>query len=377
MQVTNKPKYVPQMVWWILGSAVFVGGAAYALMTIPDFLVNQAGGGNLSLTAAERVKAVTDARQGVLLAVGGFIAIVTLLFTRTKHLLEEKKQELDQDSNWTNRYTEAIKQLGDTSISIRLGGIYALERIAQDSRRDRQTILDVLCAHLREKSPISDSPSTSQMATDLAAAATVIARVTQLSLSGNYLDLHSTNLAHAVLDGANFSSANLANADLRNARLSRTDLSYANLHKADFRGAELDGARLWEAKLTESDLSASNLEGANLRGANLQGACAKSAKMSKVNLTSADLSNAVLERTTLTDANLTRAELSDTVLFGAVFNGAQFDGSTRMQRITDGATRVTVTKQYLKLQSALEVDNATGLDEVEIEVGTGDAFISR
>ncbi|WP_371621563.1 hypothetical protein OG245_00620 [Streptomyces sp. NBC_01116] len=39
----------------------------------------------------------------------------------------------------TDRYTAAVGNLGEDKMDVRLGGIYALERIMQDSRRDQPT----------------------------------------------------------------------------------------------------------------------------------------------------------------------------------------------------------------------------------------------
>ena len=38
-------------------------------------------------------------------------------------------------------------------MAIRLGGIYALERIARDSEKDHGPIMEVLTAYVREKAP--------------------------------------------------------------------------------------------------------------------------------------------------------------------------------------------------------------------------------
>jgi hypothetical protein len=218
----------PQMTGWIVGALIFIICAVLALMFIPDFLVTWNSGGDTSkLSVPEKVKAVTDARQGVLLGVGGVIAVVTLLFTRAKHILEREKQSLDQDANWTSRYTEAIAQLGDeSSISIRLGGIYALERIAQDALRDRQTILDVLCAYLREKSPVTTKAGekAALMPTDTAAAAAVVGRITQLSRPTNAANLKNTTLTGADLTHANLTDARLLRANLTGARGLRANL---------------------------------------------------------------------------------------------------------------------------------------------------------
>jgi uncharacterized protein YjbI with pentapeptide repeats len=49
----------------------------------------------------------------------------------------------------TELYTKAADQLGSEKAPVRLAGLYALERLAQDNLSQRQTIVNVLCAYLR------------------------------------------------------------------------------------------------------------------------------------------------------------------------------------------------------------------------------------
>ena len=58
----------------------------------------------------------------------------------------------------TDRFTKAIEQLGKLdgerpNIEVRLGAIYALERIAIDSPRDQWTIMEILTAYVRQNAP--------------------------------------------------------------------------------------------------------------------------------------------------------------------------------------------------------------------------------
>ncbi|WP_031171361.1 hypothetical protein [Streptosporangium roseum] len=46
-------------------------------------------------------------------------------------------------------YTKAAEQLGHAGAAVRLAGLYALERLAQDNPGHRQTIVNVICAYLR------------------------------------------------------------------------------------------------------------------------------------------------------------------------------------------------------------------------------------
>jgi hypothetical protein len=65
--------------------------------------------------------------------------------------------QVNREGQITERFTRAIDQLGATDddgnprLEIRLGGIYALERIARDSPgRDYSTVMEILTAYVRE-----------------------------------------------------------------------------------------------------------------------------------------------------------------------------------------------------------------------------------
>src|SRR5262249_33773020 len=49
----------------------------------------------------------------------------------------------------TELYIKAVDQLGSDRAAVRLGGLYALERLGQNNPDHRQTVVDVLCAYLR------------------------------------------------------------------------------------------------------------------------------------------------------------------------------------------------------------------------------------
>lgn len=49
----------------------------------------------------------------------------------------------------TELYAKGVEQLGSDKAPVRLGGLYALERLADDNATQRQTVVNVLCAYLR------------------------------------------------------------------------------------------------------------------------------------------------------------------------------------------------------------------------------------
>lgn len=249
-----------------IGVSAAIVAAGLCLYWLPSVMVQwtiktpaQSGLDQEALTTA-----ITANRQAVLFAIGGVIAVFTLILSLSKH-------SLDRDANMTNRYTEAIGQLGSDSMSIKLGGIYALERIAQDSLRDRQTILDVLCAYLRDACPAQRPGADDKKNADALAAITVIRRITILSKPSSPVDLRGTdlgeeadfrgaNLEGALLQGSNLMGGTLEGANLTDAYLEGADLSYCNLRKANFTRADLNSATI----------SLSSIEGMDVAGADLR-----------------------------------------------------------------------------------------------------------
>src|SRR5262249_57559409 len=60
-----------------------------------------------------------------------------------------RQVQISREGQITDRLTRAVDQLGSTNTDIRIGGIYALERIAKNSPNDRTTIQFQLGAFLR------------------------------------------------------------------------------------------------------------------------------------------------------------------------------------------------------------------------------------
>jgi hypothetical protein len=246
------------------------------------------------LTASKRASEI-DTMRGYLIQIGaGVLAAGALLYTALNF-------QLAREGHVTDRYTKAIEQLGSDRLDVRLGAIYALERIMIDSARDHPTIVEVLAAFIREhrsaalSRPDPDGGAQPEQhpppATDVQAAATVLGR-----RPDGRAERGPVNLARANLTGADLSGVDLRNANLRNANLRGADLRGANLGGANLRGANLDGA-----DLADADLIAANLTGAHLDIANLTGARLVAANLADADLRAADLTDAELLITTLTD----------------------------------------------------------------------------
>ena len=77
-----------------------------------------------------------DNARGRLLTLGaGLFAAGALVFTARNFTLSRRTFALTEQGQVTDRYTKAIEQLGSDKLDVRIGGIYALERIARDSAK--------------------------------------------------------------------------------------------------------------------------------------------------------------------------------------------------------------------------------------------------
>ena len=193
-----------------------------------------------------------DAARGRLLTLGaGLFAAGALLFTARNFILSRRTFELTEQSQVTDRYTKAIEQLGSDKLDVRIGGIYALERIARDSARDHPTVMEVLSAFIREHSrepwpaPDPDAAPDPDLGgqerptrPDVQAALTVIGR------RDGRRDIQTIDLTGAILTRASHSRASLTHVDLTGASLISADLT----------GADLTGANLTDANLTRANL---------------------------------------------------------------------------------------------------------------------------
>jgi Pentapeptide repeats (8 copies) len=238
----------------------------------------------------EQDKLQNDARGALLQGLGGAVLLLGAYFTwRQVQTNREQVQQnaaatrdqlkLTREGQLTERFTRAVDQLGSDHLDVRLGGIYALERIARDSPPDRVTIGEVLSAYVRghapwpptkkgqppAHTPIDDVPELEERAADVQAAVTVLGHRELLPSGLRRLALTGVDLRKAWLgDEAKLQGARLTDANLQGARLDGADLQAAYLRNADLRGAWLDGA---------------DLRGAWLPGANLQGASLKSVRL--------------------------------------------------------------------------------------------------
>jgi type II secretory pathway component PulM len=358
---------------WLAGgaAAVILALAVAWLLFVPaaDWLAHHDAG---SATGALHETALDDARGRLLTLGAGLAAVAALVFTALNFSLlrrnseqadqwQRRTHELTAQGQVTDRYAKAIEQLGSDKLDVRIGGIYALERIARDSARDHPVVMEVLTAFIRERSleqwPLPDPDGRERKRRtrpdvlavfvpahahevlgppaapgregkgwtrpDVQAAVTVVGRRDQER------DIRGIDLIGANLTGATLAKARLAGASLFGADLSGARLDGAILDGADLSGSDLTRARLSFARLAGTDLTGALLPGAELMSARLDRAVLMGADLTGAGFYSASLEGAILLSACLKGANLTETkDLATADLTGADLAGVRWPGGT-------------------------------------------------
>src|SRR5262249_41978953 len=149
--------------------------------------------------AADRAKRKRDWVQ-VLTAVA---VILTAIAAVGALFLTRQTIQQGQQGQITDRYNAAVTNLGSSNIEVRLGGIYALQRLMEDSPRDLPTVVQVLCAFVRNEATPANKPSKSEPATDILAALAVVG-------SRNRENIALRPVAHGIARGCGLPVADLA-----------------------------------------------------------------------------------------------------------------------------------------------------------------------
>ncbi|WP_238010733.1 pentapeptide repeat-containing protein [Dactylosporangium sp. AC04546] len=251
---------------------------------------------------------------------------------RKQQELNRAQQALAERGQAADRFSRVIDQLGqegDDRVSIRLGAIYALERLMRDAPSDLPAVVEVLNAFVRSHAarlpepPRPDGWRPPESPADVRAAVVALARrpsprtfpnadFSGLVLGLPYLHVDGAFLSEVDLRFVDLRGASLANANFRLADLSFADLFASDLFHGSFGGALLHGAAIQAADLSEADLRGAQLSSADLTKARLRGADMTGADLSHAILRDADVHGADLSKASLARADLSATDLSET-----------------------------------------------------------------
>jgi Pentapeptide repeats (8 copies) len=230
----------------VLVAAVVVVAAAVVALVWPvtDLIAAHDVG---RITGAQRAVHLQAARESVrtqlLTLTAGEFAAGALVFTGRNFGLARRTFRLTERGQVTDRYTKAVEQLGSAKLDVRIGGIYALERVARDSATDHPTVMEVLAAFIREHSREQwPRPEPGAAMPEHTTRPDVQAAITVIGHRDSTHDRARINLARANLTGADLVGANLSSPDQTGGAVADAE-ALGKLPLADSKRADLLRAR--------------------------------------------------------------------------------------------------------------------------------------
>jgi uncharacterized protein YjbI with pentapeptide repeats len=232
--------------WWVVAAAaVVVAGVAWGATAWLLGEANQAKD-----PPAARVEAI---KTGLTIGAGTGGVFALLLAVRRQWHQELSSTATEHDAaerRVTELYTKAADQLGSDKAPVRLAGLYALERVAQNNPGQRQTIVNVLCAYLRLPYQLPGEPGDDADATQLAEHREQIqereVRLTAQRLLTDHLRLG----AETIPVNTYWDTIDL---DLTGATLINFTLRDCTARSVSFRSVTFIGlANFWSATFTDS-----------------------------------------------------------------------------------------------------------------------------
>ncbi|GAA3437002.1 hypothetical protein GCM10018954_066130 [Kutzneria kofuensis] len=267
--------------------------------------------------------------QGVVSLLTSVAAVGALFFSSQSIQAALNQVNVSEQTQITDRFGKAVDELGSDKQEVRIGGVYALERLAKDSTRDEATIIDVLSAFIRERAPVSSCPSFAQAevsfpATDVQAALTVIGRRDVEGVNAGTVDLSKTCLAGATLVGAQLQGVDLTKANLNAVDLDRANLSGAKFDRTSLYGASLINANLTRAVVFSTVLQEAGLTGCNLTLAHFWSVNFVDAVLARTNFSGAQIEGSKFDHSSISDAPFENARLTDDTFAGARISSVDF-----------------------------------------------------
>ena len=283
----KKKRYKDPFKWGVIILSILIGIFLAVMLFDP---VEKCIGSLLGITSDTHDTAKNDILSFLGIAMGGILIALQALasYRRAKAMegaasaqaaasMEQAKANLNiERGQRQERLKNAIEHLGHDSDSVRLGGAYELFHLAEDNRELNQTVLEILCAHIRRttsekvyRDNYALTPSE-----EIQSLLTLLFVRKHRVFTGCYI-----NLQGSWLKGANLEYARLTRADLSHAYLERANLQRTQMQAADFVYAKLIGARLSGARMQVANLALAKMEGVILIETQMQAAYFHSTKM--------------------------------------------------------------------------------------------------
>ena len=292
--------------------------------------------------------------------------------------IAQEQYEIAHQGLLDERFRQGAEMLGSDLLSVRLGGIYALQKLSEENPLDYHIqVVRLFCAFVRhppkdEKAVIHLSGEKyPRLREDVQAVMSAIGLRNQAGLEcedaeGIHLDLQGADLCGLHLRDANLSGANFRGADLDHAYLLGSDFTGASLVTVNLARANLVHAKMSRTNMVSVDLTDSTCQGTDFSSSSIIGG-----KMRKALLEGANFNGVIFGTPDLREARLHNADLT----------GVTFKKGTRSTNIgTDSCTTEDIYAQLTQNQldeAVADINDPPRFDNGTVDVDTGKALVWR
>lgn len=283
-----------------------------------------------------RIDTENAIRASVIQGLGGMAVLVGIYFAYQNLKAAQRNVLIAEDKQVTERFSKAVEMLGNKdNLHTRLGGLYALERIANDSDKDYWQVMEVLTAFVREESPWPPKQASSEGVAsvaeipDLVETPNLVESLGQVQVAAVENE-SGQSVAPQALSGLEYVLQEQQKREEFFATLPplRTDIQA--VMTVIGRRKHRFGKGEWETRqliLQKTDLRQLQAYQANLTGIVLIGAHLEGANLVEAHLEEAVLNQAHMERAFLSGSHLERASLNQTHLEEATLSEAHLKGA--------------------------------------------------
>ncbi|MGW6747608.1 pentapeptide repeat-containing protein [Streptomyces sp. NPDC055006] len=229
--------------------------APLALLTVGALAFGLYLGAETLLTSERTTKTpigVQDVIKTTVTVITLMGAVLAGVYAYRKQLLAEGDSHRADASQLAERYSTAAEQLGHERPAVRLAGVYAMARLADDWPEQRKVCVDVLCAYLRM--PYVTDPASPEFRTGEREV-----RLTIIRLMRDHLDPWAPttwcgldlDFTGAVFDGGDFKGAHFTGGTVsfRSAQFPAGEVSFISAifsgATVSFQGAEFSGGKAY------------------------------------------------------------------------------------------------------------------------------------
>ncbi|MFD3685462.1 pentapeptide repeat-containing protein [Nocardiopsis sp. NPDC058631] len=139
-----------RLIWLILAAWTVAAGAVTALTALAWLLLGAPNWQQLENLAPKHLDAIATRAFAIVAGLGG-VALLVIAYRRQR--TTENGEQREVTKLFTDSFDSASDKLGSDHAAVRLAGIHALARLADEAPEGRedlvQMVIDVLCAYLR------------------------------------------------------------------------------------------------------------------------------------------------------------------------------------------------------------------------------------